>query len=82
MPANSRWDLIRRLRVKCKKAAIRAAILLVECATSERERKNKERKGSLYDFKKAYDSVRRNDLWIGGRTCTIFSLSLVSPRNW
>ena len=27
------------------------------------------------DFKKAYDSVRRE-------ACTIFSLSLVSPRNW
>ena len=26
------------------------------------------------DFKKAYDS--------GRRPCTIFSLSLVSPRNW
>jgi len=27
------------------------------------------------DFKKAYDSVR-------GKTCTIFSLTLVYPRNW
>jgi hypothetical protein len=34
----------------CKKAAITAANLLIECVTSERERKNKEGKGSPYNL--------------------------------
>ena len=36
------------------------------------------------DFKKAYDSVKREALYniLIERPCTIFSLSLVSSRNW
>ena len=36
--------------LRCKKAAITAAKLLVEGVTSERKRKNKEGKGSLYNL--------------------------------
>jgi len=36
--------------LRCKKATIRAANLLVEGVSSERGRKNKEGKGSLYNL--------------------------------